>query len=61
MTNSPTMFYMRFIIENLYIYTWLFAKKFEPLILSVYKYTECIMGRVPQEHLLPARVMRINM
>ena len=37
----------------IYIAVW---KTFEPLIyISIYKYIECIVGRVPQENVLPSQ------
>ena len=38
----------------------LFVKILSPWYILVYKYIECILGRVPLESLLPARVMWIN-
>ena len=38
-----------------------FAKILIPWYISVYTYMECIVGRVPLENLLPARVIWINM
>ena len=62
MTTQSSLLDIILIISTLwlYIYIQLFAKILSPWYISVYKYIKCIVGRVPLENLLPARVMLIN-